>query len=310
MHGPHGDRGLAGARGQQGEGGQKGALGEQGLRGPTGFEGSKGITGDPGPDGAMGPAGSSPLYSVVPNSRQFKHYYRGIAPAHSPKVVMDHYLMYLENEIDNIKYPIGSKKHPATTCSEIYENVENPTDGYYWIDPNRGCIADAIYVFCNFTASGETCIESNSSNLPFKQWHKADDQDVLSLANLLGIERVTYGSRKAQINFLRLLSVLIRQEITIDCARYPAVSYFSDKPESIAVEFVGWNYKHIGSNSLNMIRILKDTCRESSRQSGSVVIEVSTSDNLKDLPIIDIKLTSLHNENEKVGIRFGKLCFE
>ena len=37
--------------------------------------------------------------------------------------------MYLSNEVDNIKYPIGSKKHPATTCSEIYENLENPTDG-------------------------------------------------------------------------------------------------------------------------------------------------------------------------------------
>ena len=40
------------------------------------------------------------------------------------------------------------------------------------------------------------------------------------------------------------------------------------------------------------------------------MIEVSTSDNLKDLPVIDVKLTSLHNDNEKVGIRFGKLCFE
>ena len=30
--------------------------------------------------------------------------------------------------------------------------------GFYWIDPNQGCTDDAILVFCNFTAEGQTCV--------------------------------------------------------------------------------------------------------------------------------------------------------
>ena len=30
--------------------------------------------------------------------------------------------------------------------------------GYFWIDPNLGCAADAIKVYCNFTAGGESCV--------------------------------------------------------------------------------------------------------------------------------------------------------
>ena len=45
------------------------------------------------------------------------------------KLVMSHYLTYLTNEVDNIKYPVGTRQNPATTCREIYDNLDNANDG-------------------------------------------------------------------------------------------------------------------------------------------------------------------------------------
>lgn len=36
--------------------------------------------------------------------------------------------------------------------------------GWFWIDPNLGCTSDAIKVFCNFTAGGQTCLHPLASN--------------------------------------------------------------------------------------------------------------------------------------------------
>ncbi len=74
--------------------------------------------------------------------------------------------------------------------------------------------------------------------------------------------KVTYGVRKAQINFLRLLSVEVRQVISIDCVNYPVIGYEKNEAEIILVEFIGWNYKIFGCNNIQMIKILKDTCKQ------------------------------------------------
>lgn len=42
--------------------------------------------------------------------------------------------------------------------------------GFYWIDPNQGCTADAIRAYCDFS-NGETCIYANPDNIPAKNWY-------------------------------------------------------------------------------------------------------------------------------------------
>lgn len=47
--------------------------------------------------------------------------------------------------------------------------------GWYWIDPNLGVINDAIQVWCNMTAEGETCVYPKKGHemvLP-RNWQKS-----------------------------------------------------------------------------------------------------------------------------------------
>lgn len=48
------------------------------------------------------------------------------------------------------------------------------SDGWYWIDPNLGMPDDAVFVFCNMSVSGETCVfpdihSSGIVNIPWRR---------------------------------------------------------------------------------------------------------------------------------------------
>lgn len=52
----------------------------------------------------------------------------------------------------------------------------HPPD-WYWIDPNLGMPDDAVFVFCNLTNSGETCIfpDVQSTRMPHIPWEKTPE---------------------------------------------------------------------------------------------------------------------------------------
>ena len=50
-----------------------------------------------------------------------------------------------------------SQQFPAHSCEHVRHMNRTALSGYFWIDPNLGCSADAIRVYCNFTAN-RTCV--------------------------------------------------------------------------------------------------------------------------------------------------------
>lgn len=46
--------------------------------------------------------------------------------------------------------------------------------GFYWIDPNQGCMNDAIKVFCDFTTR-ETCIYAHPESIAKKNWYRSTE---------------------------------------------------------------------------------------------------------------------------------------
>ena len=52
--------------------------------------------------------------------------------------------------------------------------------GWYWIDPNLGMPDDAIYVYCNMTGTGETCVfpDVQSAKMPNIPWRKTGTKSV------------------------------------------------------------------------------------------------------------------------------------
>lgn len=102
---------------------------------------------------------------------------------------------------------------------------KNWLSGWYWIDPNLGMPDDAIYVFCNMTGSGETCVypDLQSSKMPNIPWRKEVGGKEEWYSNMRGASKVTYETvGVVQMTFLRLLSQKAHQNFTFTCVNSAA----------------------------------------------------------------------------------------
>ncbi|MEQ2208317.1 Collagen alpha-2(I) chain [Xenoophorus captivus] len=165
----------------------------------------------------------------------------------------------LNTQIENLLTPEGSRKNPARTCRDIRLGHPDWSSGFYWIDPNQGCINDAIKVFCDFTTR-ETCIYAHPESIARKNWYRSTENR----------KHVWFGetingdteSMATQLAFMRLLSNQASQNITYHCKN--SIAYMDSESGNLkkAVVLQGSNDVELRAegNSRFTFSVLEDGC--------------------------------------------------
>uniref|UniRef100_A0A3P9NIR5 Collagen, type XI, alpha 2 n=1 Tax=Poecilia reticulata TaxID=8081 RepID=A0A3P9NIR5_POERE len=339
--GPMGPPGLPGLRGEPGAKGEKGHQGLIGLIGPPGEQGEKGDRGLAGPQGSSGPkgepgmaGGTGPLGPAGPpglpvsfNTGPPGDVIQPMPIQRSPKSkrsIDAKFLMgsegmeeifgslnSLRQEIETMRFPLGTQDSPARTCQDLHLSQPELKDGEYWIDPNQGCSRDSFKIFCNFT-SGETCLQPRTG-VKMSTWTTETPGSWYSQFSS-GSKFSYVDSNGApvgvvQLGFLRLLSVQARQNLTYHCHRSVAWADRSAKNNhKRALHFRGANDEELSYETNPYIKALMDGC---SYRKGfdRTVLEINTPQ-LEHLPLMDIKVTDFGESNQQFGFEVGPVCFQ
>merc|ERR1712002_292178 len=206
--GSSGPMGLPGKKGPPGDQGPKGFAGANGQQGDPGDPGPPGLPGPSTippwmggglPDGAVkgddeeeAPPEEAPEEATPPEERvpemnpfyQVFRYYKSDDKVDEKNVKtklneqqkeFNGRLKKLQTKVDSfIKKPNGTKGFPARTCFDLKAYYPDTKTGMYWIDPNRGCIEDAIQVKCIFSEDEDkitTCVSpSKKMSVDKKLW--------------------------------------------------------------------------------------------------------------------------------------------
>ncbi|KAI5609246.1 collagen alpha-1(XXVII) chain B isoform X2 [Silurus asotus] len=304
--GPNGDLGFAGVPGARGSLGSQGLTGlvgpvgtmgpigrpgPQGPKGGTGEMGPQGPRGSPGPRGLPGPPGPSSLSLFLSLSLSLslsQNYQNAEASVSQQNVEVLRTLHYLSSVISDIKSPAGTRENPARFCKDLLNCKPTMADGMYWIDPNLGCTSDAIQVFCNFTAGGQTCLYP------------------------VDTDKVALGISKVQMKFLHLLSVEATQSISLHCYSEPgstSIPSFSSSSSSSSVLFHGWNGQVVERSSIPHHHVLQDECGVRDGRWHRSRFLLHTQDPTL-LPILDVQGFQAQSTGpEQRHLEVGHVCF-
>lgn len=232
---------------------------------------------------------------------------------------VDATLKSLNNQIESLRSPEGSRKNPARTCRDLKLCHPEWKSGDYWIDPNQGCTLDAMKVFCNME-TGETCVYPNPASVPKKNWWSSKSKDKKHIwfgETINGGFHFSYGddnlapnTANVQMTFLRLLSTEGSQNITYHCKN--SIAYLDEAAGNLkkALLIQGSNDVEIRAegNSRFTYTVLKDGCTKHTGKWGKTMIEYRSQKTSR-LPIIDIAPMDIGGPEQEFGVDIGPVCF-
>lgn len=279
VSGPVGPLGTIGPVGKPGNRGAKGSRGEMGPQGPQGTPGPQGPPGSPGPSIRI----NTDVHTLMESDAhlELESYQNSDASLSQQSAEIFRTLRYLSSVIHSMKTPLGTRENPARFCRDLLDCTHTMSDGLFWIDPNLGCTSDAIQVFCNFTAGGQTCL------------------------NPVTTDKAVFDVGKVQMKFLHLLSVSATQTVSLHCFSDPA-TVAVEKPR--ALRFRGWNGQLFEENSPRGPHVIQDDCeiRDGSWHLSRFLFQ---SQGTQQLPIVDIQGVHPSRPGDQRHVEVGPVCF-
>ncbi|XP_078356101.1 collagen alpha chain-like [Oculina patagonica] len=320
--GPPGSQGAQGSPGPQGNPGDEGPTGPAGNpgtpgeRGPTGGEGMAGDPGPAGPPGPQGPPGNYLVSSLItgtgdkgppPNYRLYSSTKRTSSKSNEESPVLESPIVKkildgYTNQRGNYKRQKGSKYHPARSCRDLQlDSTVTVESGYYWIDPNEGCINDAEYIFCDFE-NKRACVDPKKENITIddpqsQQWISEVHPDV---------QLIEYKMDPIQMKFLRLLSMRITRTIAYHCYNSRAWEEEGDR----TIKLQGENEMELTSSEKTKPKVLTNNCDSKDDSWHRTVLEINTKQK-NALPVMDVAAYDVGGKllRQKFTIQLGPVCF-
>jgi len=321
--GPLGPMGMKGAEGPPGLPGLEGPPGPKGTQGSTGPKGDRGLLGPPGP---AGPPGELPLLPPdILFQRDSPEAYRAKREARGDTSEMknrpqtneevDLITVYtdiynIKIELEKMKKPLGTRNSPARTCQDLHYGHPQMNDGFYWIDPNLGVNDDAVRVYCNMTAGGETCVypDVHASRMPNIPWRNSHNGWY---STLRGGFRISYDSLgPVQMTFLRLMSREAYQNFTYTCLN--SASWYDQGASNYnsAIKLQGENEAEFSAEGANQPIVLMDGCKsKTTNVESKTIFEVRTT-KLGQLPLVDFLPSDYGKPRQAFGFQVGPVCFK
>lgn len=212
----------------------------------------------------------------------------------------------IKEDLHLIREPNGTQENPSRTCKDLYLAYPDFKDGYYWIDPNLGVHHDAIEVYCNMTANGETCLSpKKNQRMALPRPYAKDPKDPKKwYSDLQGGFKIRYHPEN-QVAFIRLMSVRVRQKFTYFCTNALAYDNKNSNHNSMGIRFMGANEDPI--KKIRPRDVPYDGCRN--RRSNAYTVFDFHTKKIHTLPIIDFMPNDYGGGSQKFGFEIGPVCF-
>lgn len=167
---------------------------------------------------------------------------------------------------------------------------------------------DAIYVYCNMSNQGETCVypDIHIATMPNIHWRK-ENKKLDWYSNLRGGFKFTYESLgPVQMTFLKLLSQEAYQNFTYTCLN--SVAWFNNKTfkYDLAIKLRGENGQEFSYEKIKPF-IIEDGCKSRINKSKSI-FEIRTR-KTNQLPIVDFFPKDYGAPDQAFGFSIGPVCF-